>query len=70
MTGFGHAFNLVLYNLVTEMGSELVPGAFNLMTRADIWLRMVQSGGLNPVPSSNVGSPLYTEGGPETRSLF
>lgn len=48
-TGFRHALNGVIFNLGMEMGVQFAPEVYTLITRADIWLRMVQNGGIKPV---------------------
>ena len=62
-TGFRHALNYVIFNLGMEMGFQFAPGVYTLMTRADVWLRMVESGTINPVlPVGADSSPSYTPG--------
>ena len=59
-TGFRHALNTVIFNLGMEMGVQFAPEVYTLITRADIWLRMVQNGGINPVDTSaGGGTPTY-----------
>ena len=60
VTGYQHALNMLLFNLMMETGAQLVPEVYTLMTRADIWLRMVQSGSVVPSPKSGaLGTPSY-----------
>ncbi len=59
-TGFRHALNSVIFNVGMEMGVQFAPEVYTLITRADIWLRMVQNGGINPVDTASGGnSPSY-----------
>ena len=59
-TGFRHALNTVIFNLGMEMGVQFDPSVYTLTTRADIWLRMVQSGSVAPVPSAaGEGTPSF-----------
>jgi hypothetical protein len=60
-TGNHHAVNLVLFTLGMEMGVEFSPTAYNLNVQANIWLRMVQTGKLRPVPLEPTaeGTPCY-----------
>ena len=62
-TGFRHALNYVIFNLGMEMGVQFAPEAYTLTTRADVWLRMVESGTINPVELVGVdASPSYSSG--------
>ena len=60
--GFRHALNMVIYNLGMEMGAELAADADNMVTRAEIWLRMVENGGILIPTDADVagGTPSYT----------
>ena len=59
-TGFRHALNLVIFNLGMEMGVQFAPQVYTLTTRGDIWLRMVQSGTIKPVETTEgEGTPSY-----------
>jgi hypothetical protein len=59
-TGFRHALNTVIFNLGMEMGVQFAPEVYTLVTRADIWLRMVQNGGINPAnTTAGANSPSY-----------
>lgn len=63
VTGYRHALNYLIFNLGMESGAQLVPEAYTLMTRADIWLRMVQTRRLSSAPGDAAGgSPSYTPG--------
>ncbi len=66
-TGFRHALNLVIFNLGMEMGVQFAPQVYTLTTRGDIWLRMVQSGTIKPVDTTEgEGSPSYQASRRET----
>jgi hypothetical protein len=59
--GFRHALNLAIYNLGMEMGAQMAADADNVVTRAEIWLRMVENGGI-PIsvdPELRGGTPSY-----------
>ena len=59
--GFRHALNLAIYNLGMEMGAQMAADADNVVTRAEIWLRMVENGGI-PIPCDEElrgGTPSY-----------
>ena len=60
-TGYRHAFNLVVFNLGMEMGVQFAPEVYSLNMQANIWLRMVQTGKLRPVPlePTAAGTPCY-----------
>jgi hypothetical protein len=60
-TGYRHAFNLVVFNLGMEMGVQFAPEVYSLNMQANIWLRMVQTGKLRPVPRepTAAGTPCY-----------
>jgi selenocysteine lyase/cysteine desulfurase len=60
-TGFRHALSLVFYHLGMEMGAQMAADADNVVTRAEIWLRMVENGGI-PIPCDEElrgGTPRY-----------
>jgi len=60
VTGYQHALNMLVFNLMMETGAQLVPEVYTLMTRADIWLRLVQRGSVTPSPRTGAtGSPSY-----------
>ena len=44
--GFRHGLNMVFFSLGMEMGAQMGPDAHSQMLRADLWLRMVQTGGI------------------------
>jgi len=57
-TGYWHALNWVIFNIAMEMGAPLSPEAYTVVTRADVYLRMVANGGI-PVSYADGGSPSY-----------
>jgi hypothetical protein len=60
VTGFRHAMNVLVFNLAMESGAELVPEVYQLMMRADVWLRMVQRGQIVPDPQgASDATPSY-----------
>jgi hypothetical protein len=60
VSGFRHALNHVIFNLGMEMGIEFAPDVFQLQTRADLWLRMVQDGAITPAGAAGGGgTPSY-----------
>jgi hypothetical protein len=59
VTGFRHAINSVMFNLGMEMGAEFSSAVDGLITRADIWLRMVQNGGIPIDTAAGEGAPSY-----------
>ncbi len=70
VTGFRHALNTLLFNLMMETGAQLVPEVYTLMTRADIWLRQVQRGEVRPsLGASYSGTPSYGVADQVERSL-
>ena len=60
-TGYRHAFNLAVFNLGMEMGVQFAPEVYSLFVQANIWLRMVQTGKLRPLPwePTAAGTPCY-----------
>ena len=60
-TGYRHALTLVIFSLGMEMGVQFAPEVYSLVSRADIWLRMVQTGKMRPVEweTTVVGTPRY-----------
>jgi len=59
--GFRHALNMAFYSLGMEMGAQLGPDAHSQFLRADLWVRMVQTGGI-PIPCDVAlrgGTPSY-----------
>ena len=70
-TGFRHALNWIFFNLGMEMGVQFAPEVYSLMTRADIWLRMVQDGAFSPAGTAmGAGAPSYAVGEAEARGLL
>ncbi|MGA0333584.1 MAG: hypothetical protein ACO3NW_06475 [Kiritimatiellia bacterium] len=61
LTGYHHAFYMVWNALALELGASMPSGLDVRVTRADIWLRMVQTGALNPVSSQTGSIPSYSE---------
>ena len=59
VTGFRHAQNMVIFNLGMEMGIQFAPEVFTLIARAEIWLRMVQNGGIAVGTRVDRGTPSY-----------
>ena len=60
---FRHALNVLYFNLGMEMGAQLGPDAHSQYLRADLWLRMVQTGGI-PMPVDadlRGGTPSFSE---------
>jgi hypothetical protein len=57
--GFRHALNCVIFYLGMELGVQFAPEVYTLTMRADIWLRMVSSGTLNPVKTGDGRTPSY-----------
>ena len=58
--GFRHALNSVIFNLGMEMGVQFAPEVYSLITRADIWLRMVQNGQIRVDSIAGQGTPSYS----------
>ena len=59
VTGFRHALNTVIFNLGMEMGVQFAPEVYTLISRAEIWLRMVQNGGIPVDTMAGKGTPSY-----------
>ena len=57
-TGRPFAMIWIYFTLGMEMGVPFGPEAVGLMTRADIWLRMVQNGAIT-IGVGDVGAPHY-----------
>ena len=58
--GYADAVELILFKLGMGMGVNFSPEVSEVMTRADVWLRMVASGTTNPVPlGGGDASPSY-----------
>ena len=58
-TGLDYAVDSVIFKLGMEMGVKFAPEVTALMTRIDVWLRMVASGHTSPVPHGDTGTPSY-----------
>ena len=59
--GFRHAMDLLIYTLGREVGADVGADAYSQAMRADVWLRMVQDGGI-PIPCDpelRGGTPSY-----------
>ena len=59
--GLRHAINMAVYELGIEMGYSFDASAYDQVTRAQIWLRMVQNGTI-PIPCDpelRGGTPSY-----------
>ena len=59
--GFRHALNVAIYNLGMEMGIQMAADADSVVTRAEVWLRMVANAGI-PIPCDadlRGGTPSY-----------
>lgn len=62
-TGYRHALTLVIFSLGMEMGVQFAAEVYTLVARADIWLRMVQTGSLHPLAfDGSLGKPSYRRG--------
>ena len=63
-TGYRHALTLAIFSLGMEMGVQFAPEVYTLVSRADIWLRMVQTGTLHPLALNDgyLGTPTYRRG--------
>lgn len=57
--GFRHAVNTVMVNLLIATAGELGPETYSLLTRAEIWLRMVQRGEIAFGGAITAGTPSY-----------
>lgn len=59
--GLRHALNLAMFSLAMEMGATLDANANDVVTRADIWLRMVANGSIPIACDAAVrgGTPSY-----------
>ena len=66
VSGFRHALDMVIFNLGMEMGVQFAPEVYSLVTQANVWLRMVQTGKIRAVDTIVAGgTPRY-----EKRSEF
>ena len=62
VSGFRHALDMVIFNLGMEMGVQFAPEVYNLITQANVWLRMVQTGKIRAVETSgDGGTPRYSQ---------
>ena len=62
-SGLRHALNMVTFNLGMEMGVQFAPEVYSLITQANVWLRMVQTGKIRAVDTTSAGNgtPLYSQ---------
>lgn len=61
-SGFRHALNMVVFNLGMEMGVQFAPEVYTLITQANVWLRMVQTGKIRAVDTiGDGGTPRYSQ---------
>jgi hypothetical protein len=58
-TGFLHALHTVIFCIGMEMGVQFAPEVYGLNVQANIWLRMVQNGGIPVDTTEGEGSPSY-----------
>ena len=62
-TGFEYAVDMAIFRLGMEMGVQFAPEVSGIMTRIDVWLRMVASGSTRALPVAGVeetaGTPRY-----------
>jgi len=62
VSGFRHALDMVIFNLGMEMGVQFAPEVYSLITQANVWLRMVQTGKIRAVDTiGDGGTPLYSQ---------
>ena len=67
VSGFRHALDMVIFNLGMEMGVQFAPEVYSLVTQANVWLRMVQTGKIRAVETiGDGGRPRYSQK-PESR---
>lgn len=60
VSGFRHALDMVIFNLGMEMGVQFAPEVYSLVTQANVWLRMVQTGKIRAVDTiGDGGTPRY-----------
>lgn len=61
-SGFRHALDMIIFNLGMEMGVQFAPEVYSLITQANVWLRMVQTGKIRAVDTvGDCGTPRYTQ---------
>ena len=56
---YHHALHWVIFNLGMEMGVQFAPQVYTLNTEANVWLRMVQNGGIPVDLMAEDGTPSY-----------
>jgi hypothetical protein len=62
VSGFRHALDMVIFNLGMEMGVQFAPEVYSLVTQANVWLRMVQTGRIRAVDTiGDGGKPRYAQ---------
>ena len=62
VSGFRHALDMVIFNLGMEMGVQFAPEVYSLVTQANVWLRMVQTGRIRAVDTiGDGGTPRFTK---------
>ena len=59
IVGFRHAMNMLTFYLLMEIGAVVTPEVYQLVTRADIWMRMLQQGRMIIEPEEFGGTPSY-----------
>jgi len=57
--GFRHALNSVVFNIGMEMGVQFAPEVYTVLSRAEVWLRMVQDGSITVDTMAGKGTPSY-----------
>ena len=61
-TGFEYAVDMAIFRLGMEMGVQFAPEVYSLVTQANVWLRMVQTGKIRAVDTiGEGGSPRYSQ---------
>ena len=59
-SGFRHALDMIIFNIGMEMGVQFAPEVYSLITQANVWLRMVQTGKIRAVDTiGDGGTPRY-----------
>ena len=62
VSGFRHALDMIIFNLGMEMGVQFAPEVYSLVTQANVWLRMVQTGRIRAVDTiGEGGTPRFTK---------
>ena len=60
VSGFRHALDMIIFNLGMEMGVQFAPEVYSLITQANVWLRMVQTGKIRAVDTiGDGGTPRF-----------